>query len=413
MTDTTRHQHLISGNCLRAASAELAFWIVLAAAVLGHPAQAQTYKLLHSFKGQPDGAYPQASLTFDNLGNIYGTTYGGGAGYGTVFKRDSLGHQTVMYSFKGAGDGEYPLRGGVILDGAKNLYGATFAGGFFGYGTVFKLDSTGQETVLHSFGGTAGDGLYPFAGVVMDAAGNLYGTTPYGGGASYSGIVFKVNTSGKETVLYSFTGTPDGAYPYGGVILDSAGNLYGATYGGGAAGYGAVFELDTSGKETVLYSFTGAPDGANPFAGLVQDNTGNLYGTTDGGGAAGYGTVFKLDTSGQENVLYSFTGIKGDGANPYAGVILDTSGNVYGTTYNGGDLSCGLKGCGTVFKLDTTNKETVLHTFEGHRGKFIDGAWPFGGLVRDSAGNLYGTTNKGGKYAPLQQRVGTVFMLTP
>ncbi len=404
-----RSQRLISKHCLRAA---LALGVV-ATAILTHPARAQTYKLLHSFKNQPDGAYPQAGLILDGSGNFYGTTYGGGVGHGTVFKRDPVGHEITLYSFKGGSDGQYPLRGGVIRDESGNLYGTTFGGGSFGYGTVFTLDTAGQETVLYSFKGSAGDGAYPYAGVVRDSAGNLYGNTAYGGGESDGGIVFKLDTSGKETVLYAFSGTPDGAFPYGGLVLDPAGDLYGTTYGGGSAGYGTVFKVDSSGRETVLYSFAGAPDGANPYAGLSLDGAGNIYGTTYNGGSSDNGVVFKLDTSGQESVLYSFAGMGGDGAHPYAGVILDGSGNAYGTTFDGGDLSCSAPGCGTVFKLDTTGKETVLHTFEGHRGKFIDGSWPFGGLVQDGAGNLYGTTNKGGKYPPVQQRVGTVFMLTP
>jgi uncharacterized repeat protein (TIGR03803 family) len=409
MIGIMRHQLMILRTCVHVLYT-VALEIVLAAAILAQPLQAQTYTLLHSFKNQPDGAYPQAGLILDGSGNFYGTTYEGGVGYGTVFKGNSAGRQTTLYSFKSGTDGEYPLRAGVILDGAGNLYGTTYTGGVFDYGTVFKLDTAGHETVLHSFAGSAADGTYPYAGVTMDSSGNLYGTTAYGGGISYGGIVFKLDTTGKETVLYAFGGTPDGAFPFAPVSLDKAGNLYGTTYGGGSAGLGAVFKVDTAGQETVLYSFGGTPDGAAPYAGVTLDSAGNLYGATYDGGASNDGTVFKLDTSGQETVLYSFTGTGGDGAHPYAGVILDSSGNLYGTTYAGGDLSCGTQGCGTVFELDTSGQESVLHTFEGFRGKFIDGSWPFAGVVRDAAGNLYGTTNKGGKYTV---RVGTVFKLTP
>lgn len=411
MTGTIRPQRVASKQYPRAVNARLTLVVVLATARLACPVQAQTFKLLHSFKGKPDGAYPQASLITDSAGNLYGTTEGGGAGHGTVFKRDTAGHQISLYRFKGGSHGAYPLRGALVLD-SGTLYGTTYAGGHFGYGTVFKLDTTGHETVLYSFTGTAGDGAYPYAGVVRDSTGNLYGTTAFGGGASYSGVVFKLDTAGTETVLHTFAGSPDGAYPYGGVILDASGTLYGTSYGGGTAGYGTVFKVSASGQETVVYSFGGKPDAADPYAGLTLDGAGNVYGTTYDGGASDNGTVFKLDASGQESVLYSFAGSGGDGAHPYAGVIVDASGNVYGTTYSGGDSSCGTQGCGTVFKLDTAGRETVLHIFEGHRGKFIDGSWPFGGLVLGTAGNLYGTTNKGGS-RPLAQRVGTVFELTP
>jgi len=268
--------------------------------------------VLHSFAGHPgDGANPEAGLVRDAQGNLYGTTLTGGSG------------------------------------------GPELCSGVGGCGTVFKLDTTSKETVLYSFTGVP-DGEEPDAGLVRDAQGNLYGTT-YNGGASNLGTVFELDTTGKETVLHSFTGTGgDGSEPYGGLVLDAQGNLYGTTSFGGASGDGTVFELDTAGKETVLYSFTGTGgDGAYP-SGLVRDAQGNLYGTTYGGGASGFGTVFKLDTAGKETVLYSFTGTGGDGAYPSGLVRLvrDAQGNLYGTTYEGGDLACDAPyGCGTVFKL--------------------------------------------------------------
>jgi len=407
-------RHRVWGIGPQAMRALVALCAAAVCALLTCPAASQTYQVLHSFKGEPDGAYPQASLTMDASGNLYGTTYQGGLGFGTVFKRDLEGHQTVLYSFKGASDGSYPLHAGVILDSNGNFYGTTFAGGAHGYGTVFKLTSSGKETILYSFSGSSGDGAYPYAGLVRDSAGNLYGTTAFGGGANYCGVVYKISSTGKETVLYRFADQPDGANPYSSLIRDSAGNLYGTTYRGGQADRGTIFKITSSDKEAILYNFTGAPgDGSNPYSELIRDSAGNFYGTTYVGGKSGLGTVYELNAQGVETVLYNFTGLKHDGSHPYAGVVRDSSGNLFGTTYDGGDLSCSSPGCGMVFELNSAGKETVLHIFEGHRGKFTDGSWPFAGLVRDSAGNLYGTTNKGGKYSPLEQRVGTVFKLTP
>jgi uncharacterized repeat protein (TIGR03803 family) len=204
---------------------------------------------------------------------------------------------------------------------------------------VFKIDGAGNYTVLYSFTGGV-DGGSPLAGLIFDSKGNLYGTT-IGGGALSAGVVFKVDTSGNETVLYSFTGGADGGFPFGGVVLDSKGNLYGTTNGGGASGAGVVFKIDKSGSETVLYSFTGGNDGAYPlWVTLARDAAGNLYGTTVGGGTSNAGVVFKVDTSGNETVLYSFTG-GDDGGNPRVGVTLGPDGNLYGTADSGGASSAG------------------------------------------------------------------------
>jgi uncharacterized repeat protein (TIGR03803 family) len=366
-------------------------------------AQAQTLTVLYSFKNPPDGAVPYGRLVRDRAGNLYGTTDQNGAfGYGMVFKVDQRGNETVLHSFTGSPDGADPLAG-LVRDKTGNLYGTTAGGGASGYGTVFKVDQRGKETVLYSFTNSP-DGAYPYAGLVRDKAGNLYGTTT-GGGSSNVGTVFKVDPTGKETVLHSFTYL-DGAAPYAPLVRDKAGNLYGTTsYGGSAcfppSGCGTVFKLDTSGKETVLYSFTGSPDGAYPYAGLVRDKAGNLYGTTQEGGSSGYGTVFMVDLTGKETVLYSFTNSP-DGAYPFAGLVRDKAGNLYGTTVYGGDSPC--LGCGTVFMVDTSGNETVLHNFTNSPD---DGAHPYAGLVRDKACNLYGTTINGGFFY-----FGTVFKLT-
>jgi uncharacterized repeat protein (TIGR03803 family) len=340
--------------------------------------------ILYSFTGGADGDAPNAGVIRDPAGNLYGTTYYGGiARAGVVYKVDAAGQETVLYSFTGKADGSGP-NAGVILDSSGSLYGTTFDGGTGGAGVVYKVDTARQETVQYSFPGPI-DGSFPEAGVIRNSAGNFYGTTPYGG-TSNAGLVYKLDPAGQETVLYSFTGGADGAYPQAGVIPDSAGNLYGTTTSGGAWGWGAVYKLDTTGQETVLYSFTGGVDGSSPYAGVIRDASSNLYGTTTSGGAWGLGTVYKLDTAGQETVLYSFS-VGADGANPFAGVVRDAAGNLYGTAYIGGTANLGV-----VYKVDTAGQETVLHNFTGGS----DGSQPYAGLVGDSSGNLYGTTYFGG-----------------
>jgi len=343
--------------------------------------------------GGEGGCFPAGGVILDAAGNLYGTTsQGGSANEGVVYKVDPAGQETVLYSFTGGADGGGPFAG-VILDAAGNLYGTTAFGGAAGYGVVYKVGTTGEETVLYSFTGGA-DGGTPYAGVILDAAGNLYGTAAQGGTAN-KGVVYKLDTAGQERVLYNFTGGVDGANPNAGVIRDSAGNLYGTTVYGGVANAGVVYELYTSGS-LYSYSFKGDADGSEPIAGVIGDSAGNLYGTTVYGGAADAGVVYKLSAAGQETVLYTFTG-GADGAFPQAGVIQDSSGNLYGTTSAGGAVGavCGItyvSGCGVVFKVDPSGQETVLYTFTGG----ADGSNPYAGVIRDSAGNLYGTTEWGG-----------------
>jgi uncharacterized repeat protein (TIGR03803 family) len=344
----------------------------------------------------------------DATGNLYGTARAGGAsincpgGCGIVFKLSKSGNETVLHSFAGPPtDGEGP-EGGLMMDTAGNLYGTTLGGGAYGGGTAFKIDTSGNETVLYSFNAYATDGRGPYAGLIMDTAGNLYGTTELGGASSNCtfgcGTVFKLDASGNETLLYSFAGPPnDGATPTAGLIMDKAGNLYGTTAYGGPGimtcslgpGCGTVFKLDTSGNETVLHEFTGLGtviDGVFPWGGLTMDTEGNLYGTSLYGGTSGQGTVFKFDTSGNEIVLHSFSA--GDGENLFGGLLVDTAGNLYGTAANAGP-----NGEGTVFKLDSSGNETVLHGFPGGAG---DGGGPLAGVIVDASGNLYGTTSYGG-----------------
>ena len=401
MTNLGQHRAWISGMRLRAASAALAFVVVLGLEVVTtQSAQAQTFTVLHNFTGSPDGAYPFAGVIRDTAGNLYGTTEGGGKAAGTVFKVSKTSKETVLHSFTESPDGGAPF-GGLVRDAAGNLYGTTAQGGSSSnFGTVFKVSTTGKETVLHSFKGGTKDGEYPEADVLRDAAGNLYGTTSKGGSSGY-GTVFKVSTTGKETVVHSFTGGANGAYPYAGVIMDTKGNLYGTTSEIGSSGYGTVFKVSTTGKETVLHNFTGGAHGAYPYAGVIMDAKGNLYGTTVGGGAQGLGTVFKLSTTGKLTTLYSFCSRSGcaDGGEPYAGLVRDAAGNLYGTTTLGG----GSSSSGGVYEFSSSGKLTVLHSFAGS-----DGESPRAGVVRDTAGNLYGTTEGGGSSGG-----GTVWKLTP
>jgi len=301
----------------------------------------------------------------------------------------------VLHKFHESPDGATPVYE-LVLDSAGNLYGVTVYGGTQDLGTVYKVDAAGKETVLHRFTANGTDGNSPFAPLTLDSAGNLYGSTGNGGSAD-AGTLFKISSAGKETILYSFAGGKDGANPVGRLALDDAGNLYGTT-GGGAFERGTVFKLTAAGRKTVLHSFRWA-DGFLPLGGVIRDSEGNLYGTTEFGGTqfscnfAGCGTVFKLDKSGKYTVLHSFIGTA-DGGHPAAGVIRDAAGNLYGTASSGGDPNCGVEssGCGVVFQLDRNGKETVLHSFTGG----TDGAYPGAQLFQDDAGNLYGTTAFGG-----------------
>ncbi len=276
-------------------------------------------------------------------------------GCGTVFKLASSNAESVLHAFSLLSDGGFPW---ASLTKKGALYGTTYNGGdyncneFVGCGTAFKVMADGSETVLHAFGGNA-DGSYPQAGLVADHSGNFYGTTENGGGANCTingqhgcGTVFRLTAQGSENVLYAFKGGKDGSFPLAGLLSDSAGTLYGTTSEGGAANAGVVFRVSSMGEESLLLAFDGAEGGSNPHATLIADRRGNLYGTTAEGGAANAGTVFKVSPAGKETVLYSFRG-NGDGASPFAGVVTDRKGNLYGTTKNGGAY-----GYGTVYKIN-------------------------------------------------------------
>jgi|HubBroStandDraft_5_1064220.scaffolds.fasta_scaffold06116_4 uncharacterized repeat protein (TIGR03803 family) len=400
----------------------------LAASAIIPSAQAQTYTILYSFQGENDGAYPHGVIV-DAQGNLYGTTsaYGGYSYDGTAFKLNPLNQEAILYKFL-AGYGSNPFSG-VIEDARGDFFGATLYGGSYGLGTVFGIDAKGNEVVLHNFTGVAGDGEYPEGGLLQDAAGNLYGTALYAGKPGCGngmgcGMVFKISKTGEETQLHIFTGHADGGWPIANLVSDKVGNLYGTASGGGDTncdggyGCGTVFKIDAQGNYTVLYTFTGGTsDGATPEAGLILDSAGNLYGTTQFGGTAGLGTVFKLDPAGQETVLYSFLGPPEDGSFPaFSPLFRDAAGNLYGETTSGGDpCSYGVPGCGIIFMLNPSGKETVLHYFMGSG----DGAYPVGGLTPDGKGNLYGATGYGGPFSnicidyDIEYGCGTVFKLTP
>jgi uncharacterized repeat protein (TIGR03803 family) len=323
---------------------------------------AGVYTLLYAFGtgGSTDGANPVAGLIQGSDGNLYGTTrFGGAYGYGTVFKITPAGVETVLYSFFGGLDGIDPS-GGLIQGSDGNFYGTTNTGGQCQVGVVFRVTPTGAESVLYTFaGGTDGcataDGANPNYGLILGTDGNFYGTTAYGGFVGRGdGTVFKITPAGVESVLYAFQGgSSDGASPSGGVIQASDGNFYGITNFAGAYDTGTLFKITPGGVETSLYSFEpyGSVNAVIPSAGLIQASDGNFYGTAEGG-AYMQGTVFKITLAGVESLLRSL-GADGsnDAAEPSAGVIQGTDGNLYGTTSFGGTA-----GLGAVFRLNITGQ---------------------------------------------------------
>lgn len=447
--NTKRFPHLFGAALALAA-------ITLSTAVSSH---AQTESVVYSFIGGSDGQYPVDSLAVDPAGNLYGTTSSGGydpclgIGCGAAWELSPTAGGwafTLIHDFVGGRDGAQPLAG-FVLDKAGNFYGTTGEGGNDhtcvslgpGCGTVIEFSRTANgwvEKTLATLNGP-GTGWYPLANLTMDAAGNLYGTTEYGGSSDFCngdaggcGIVFRLSPKAggwTETVLFVFHSSPQGAggyLPFSGVALDADGNLYGTTYNGGSAtrcsgfGCGVVYKLTPTAtgpwKETVLHTFVDGPDGAIPAGGVILDSKGNLYGTAEEGGdltacgALGCGTVFEL--SPQSNgawhfqVLHKFE--RADGSAPIAALIFDSQGNLIGTTALGGDLNCNNgSGCGTVFRLSPSSagwQETVLHAFTG----YPDGSQPFASVIEDSSGNLFGTTQYGGLTSLC---CGTVFEIKP
>jgi uncharacterized repeat protein (TIGR03803 family) len=386
-------------------------------------------KILHAFGSKSsDGIAPYFGLVFDSAGNLYGTTSDGGAYSGGIIFELSPAEtrgwfERSLFNFQWAASGSEPLTA-LILDPAGNLFGTTFAGGTYGKGAAFELrhwpDGGWSEQVLHSFG-APGDGYAPVGGMVRDRAGNFYGTTQ-DGGAYDLGTVYElsptVDGGWTETILHSFGNGTDGRQPSAGLVFDPAGNLYGTTESGGANKLGTMFELKRSSGcgwvEKVAYSF-GNSNGAGsilPLASLTVDAAGNLYGTALGG-SHNLGTVFKLSraTRGawKETVLHNF-GKGGDGSYPSGGLLMDAAGNLYGTTGYGGVATCtsdGVSGCGTVFKVSPAPGGWTEKILHSF-GNGNDGINPFRGVISDVSGNLYGTTEAGGIYGH-----GTVFEIAP
>jgi uncharacterized repeat protein (TIGR03803 family) len=336
---------------------------------------------------------------------------------------------TTVHSFQGALDGGNPGYGALILDPAGNFYGTTIDGGgqvtggceSDGCGTVFKLDPQGNLTTLHRFGSVTYDAAGPYGTLLRDSAGNLYGTS-WGGGTSGNacygygcGTVWMLSVAGKEHVVYNFAGgTRDGSVATAGLTLGTDGRVYSTTHNGGIVEAGVVFAIDKSGAESIIHFFQPfSDDGDNTWSGLVRDPSGNFYGMTLAGGGTnpncggefGCGVIYEITETGTETILYHFTGLA-DGLWPYGGLLRDEKGNLYGTSQGGTGQY------GTVFKLDPSGKFTVLHTFTGG----TNGADPLTALVRDAAGNLYGTTAHGGEFGAKCAGgfgCGTVFALTP
>jgi uncharacterized repeat protein (TIGR03803 family) len=378
------------------------FAVAMMLAIQPLSVQAQSYRTLYSFtKDSAAGQYPSSSLVRDPEGNLYGIALGGTFGQGIVFELRNNGQQSVLHNFNQSDGDGYPPDSLSFRDAAGNLFGTTYQGGAYSYGTVFKLDSQGAETVVYNFcrETPCTKGAYP-GGVTPGKNGSMYGITYAGGNFSCAltacGTVFKINHDGDLTLLHAFGGA-DGQNPNAGLVLDASGNVYGTTEWGGADGRGTVFKMTSGGTETVEYSFEGGADGEYPNGGLVQDGEGNLYGTAYQGGAYNYGTVFKITALGEFTVLYNFPGGV-SGGNPYANLNLDQQGNIFGVTYTGGTRNFGI-----IFKLDASGDEKVLHNF-GEEG---DGVHP-SGLIIGANGNLYGTTYQGGKY-----NYGSVFEVVP
>ena len=421
----------ISINCarqrVRACTAVRPFALLLVMAIAAIlPAQAQTFSVIHNFTSGAEGWTPNAGVTIDAAGNLYGTTSSGGgnASCGAVFELKHSGSGWVsmpLYSFAGGNDGCIPF-GRVTIAAGGGLYGTTYWGGGngcsgMGCGTVFYLRPSPRaprsalapwrETVLHSFSGVT-DGANPSGDLIFDSSRNIYGTTEFGAGSN-NGVIYELSPSGNgwiETVLYTALNFDGGAEPQGGVAFDSDGNLYGVFAEHGPYGYGATYELSPSGltwTEQAIHGFTNGSDGRIPLGGLIIDAAGSLYGTTSNGGSGGGGVAFELTPSGSGwtfESLYAFQ-------QPYQcgsldKLAMDGAGNLYGTSFNGGRF-----GWGAVFKLTSLNgvwTYTAIHDFTGGS----DGLGPRSNLVFDASGNLYGTTTAGGS-----GNNGVVFEIMP
>jgi uncharacterized repeat protein (TIGR03803 family) len=374
------------------------------------PKKAFTFKVVAAFTGV-NGLSPLDNLTADTAGNLYGTTSYGFHREGTLFTLKAAKRLETIYNFN---VNLTEPGGDVVMDSRGDLFGTTMdgPGSSASYGGIYEVNSRGVETVLHAFTGGA-DGALPFSNLVFGPDGNLYGTASLGGSAQSQceagcGVVFEISPSGSYSVVHTFTQS-DGSGPAAGVTFDSQGNLYGTTQFGGAAGSGTVYKIDPSGNETVLYSFKNGADGGQPISNIIFDAQGNLYGTASTGGknkpacrvgpSIGCGVIFKLTPSGTETTLHEFGGHP-DGAQPLCGLLLNSDGDLLGTTREGGATEYG----GTVFAISTAGANyTVIHRFTPKEGQE-----PQGALYMDATGDLFGTTTIGGK-----GNGGTVFEMSP
>ena len=363
------------------------------------------YAVIHSFATDGKGVYPKSGLMGDGAGNFYGTTfYGGTNDRGTAYKVTSSGTVTVLHSFVSASNALGLIFGpetGLVADGNGNFFGTTYVGGANSLGTVYKITSEGNFSVLHAFSGGSSDGSMPRAELVAYGAGDFYGTT-IRGGANDTGTVYKITDAGDFTLLHSFGTGAEGSHPNSPLLADGVGNFYGTSYDGGANGFGTVYKITAAGDFRLLHSFVPDRDGKNPKSGLVSDGLGNFYGTASTGGPNDRGTAYKITENGDFTLLHSFNPFiysesGNDGAGPIGVLVPDGLGNFYGTTEQGGAYSRG-----TVYKMTGKGLVTVLHAF----GAIDDGAYPSSGLVSDSSGYLYGTTNDGGA-----NNLGTVFRI--
>jgi uncharacterized repeat protein (TIGR03803 family) len=406
--------------------------LLILMAVASPSSYAQTYTVLHTFTGSPDGVYP-SPLIQDAEGNLYGTAQAGGSdnnncvfGCGMVYKIDAAGKQTVLYDFTGGNNGGYPVAG-LVRDANGNLYGTTQGLGTFNLSVVFKLTPDGRETSYVPPASLSIGALD--SPVALDAKGNVYGMEPYGGtpncGWDYHGLgcgtLFKMTPNGMFTIIHTFKGT-DGMYPESGLVRDRKGNLYGAAVFGGvrtcraigngrnfAPGCGTIFKVDVHGKYTLLHVFSNHKDGSGPL-GLIIDSEDNLYGIASGGGnhegnPYGYGTIFKLGTkTGVFSVLFTFTP-KINGSPLFANLLVrDSKGNLYGAKQFDGAHNTGC-----LFRIDTKGKYTDLLDFAENDHGSPDGLFP-NGLVLVAAGDFYGSMALGGEGFP---GFGTLFHITP
>jgi uncharacterized repeat protein (TIGR03803 family) len=373
--------------------------------------------VLYNFAGGADGSNPNGHLVEDNAGNFYGTTFfGGSSNVGTIFKVDSTGAETVLYTFTGGTDGSEPWAG-LFRDPGGDLFGTTDGGGASGLGTIFKLDTSGTLTTLHNFKGGL-DGSRPESRLIS-VKGQLYGTTRLGGSSAGDlglgcGIIFRVSHSGNERVLYRFSGMDDGCDPQG-LVADSAGNLYGiANFSNLPNNVGTVFKLNTSGVFSVLYTFSGNADGGHPIGRPLIDVNGNVHGATASGGdqecPGGCGLVFQVDPAGRETIVHPLFGGT-HGGTPDGG-LLDLAGTLIGTSEFFGDLSCTSTfppGCGVLYQISNRGHFTVLHAFAGG----ADGDTPAGDPVRGKDGSIYGITTHGGTGTACDRGCGVIFKYTP